>query len=147
MVMPEEDLFLDDQHPTSQRFGVVEDDGTSVWLYLTEVNTRVPVADAWVCNRIPAPTTIDIQAHRGGPPPAAIGYASDNALCNSPLEHEWAFIWSTDGESVAIAKDGVPVACIIAAQKGGYSRELIKDGPWGHTWSNKLFARTFHNGE
>jgi hypothetical protein len=75
--------------------------------------------------------------------PAAIDYASDSALCHIPHEHEWSFVWSTDGESVAIAKDGMPIACIVAAQKPGYSRALIKEGPWGNTWSDELVARTF----
>ena len=143
MLMPEEELFLDSQHPTSKRFGVFEDNGISAWLYLTEPSTRKPVADAWVYNRVPAPTTKEIQSYRGGPPPAAIGYASDDALCHTPSEHEWSFIWSTDGESVAIARNGMPVACIATAQKPGYSRELIKDGPWGNPWSDELFERTF----
>ena len=49
------------------------------------------------------------QSYYGGPPPVAVRYASDNALCHSPSEREWSFIWSTDGELVAIARDGVPV--------------------------------------
>ncbi len=141
--MPEQELFFDSKHSLSQRFAVFEDDGTSAWLYLTEPDSRKPVADAWVYNRVPAPPTKEIQSYRGGPPPAAIGYASDSALCPTPADHEWSFIWSTDGESVAIAKDGVPVACIVAAQKPGYSRELIKSGPWGNTWLDELFQRTF----
>ena len=141
--MSEQELFLDSQHSVSRRFAVFEDDGTSAWLYLTESDTRKPVADAWVYNRIPAPPTEEVHSYRGGPPPAAIGHASDMALCAIPADHEWSLIWSTDGESVAIVKDGVPVACIVAAQESGYSRELIKDGPWGQTWSDELFERTF----
>jgi hypothetical protein len=110
---------------------------------VTEPDNRTPIADAWVYNRIPAPATKDLKSYRGGPPPAAIDYASDSALCHTPHEHEWSFVWSTDGESVAIAKDGMPIACIVAAQKPGYSRALIKEGPWGNTWSDELVARTF----
>jgi len=141
--LSEQEQFLESQHSLSRRFAVFEDDGTSAWLYLTEPDMRKPVADAWVYNRILAPPTKEIQSYRGGPPPAAIGYASERALCHRPADHEWHFIWSPDGESVAIEKDGVPVACIVAAQKPGYSRELIKNGPWGNTWSEELFERTF----
>lgn len=141
--MPEQELFLDSQHPRSRRYGVFEDDGTSAWLYLTEPDSRKPVADAWVYNRVPAPPTKELQSYRGGPPPAAIGYASETALCELPVDHKWSFIWASNGESVAIAKDGVPVACIVAAQKPGYSRELIRNGPWGNIWSDELFERTF----
>jgi hypothetical protein len=141
--MSDENLFLDSQHSTSRRFAVVEDDGTSAWLYLTEPDSRKPVADAWVYNRIPAPSTKEILSYRGGPAPAAIGYTSDEALCETPKSHTWSFVWSTDGESVAIAKDRVPVACIVAGERRGYSRELVKVGPWGNPWSDALFKRTF----
>lgn len=127
--MPEEELCMKSQHLVSRRTADFDDDGTSGWLYLNEPDTDKPVADAWVYNRIPAPPWRDIKLFRGGPPPAAMTHASDNALCEKPSDHEWTFIWSADGESVAFAKDGTPVACIIAARKPGYSRELISNGP------------------
>ena len=46
--MTDDELFLDDEHPASSRFAVLEDDGKSIWLYLTEPGTRQPAADAWV---------------------------------------------------------------------------------------------------
>ncbi|MBI5029075.1 MAG: hypothetical protein HZB51_01010 [Chloroflexi bacterium] len=141
--MPDNNLFLTDQHPLSRRSAVLEDDGTSAWLYLTQPNLQMPIADVWVYNRIPAPSMKIIPSYRDGPPPAPVGYAHNTALCRDPGTHEWSFIWSADGESVAIAKDGLPVACIISAQKSGHSRELLKDGPWGMTWSEELFRHTF----
>ncbi|MFC1759348.1 hypothetical protein ACFL2H_11385, partial [Planctomycetota bacterium] len=48
--------FIDAQHPLSRRFAIFEDSGTSAWLYLTEPDTEKPSADAWVYNRIPAPS-------------------------------------------------------------------------------------------
>jgi hypothetical protein len=137
--MRNDNLFLEDQHPISRRFAVLEDDGTSAWLYLTEPGIRTPIADVWVYNRIEAPPTSAINAYRGGPPPAAQGYASSSALCHFPAMHQWTFTWSTDGESVAVLKDGKPVACIVSESKMGYSGELIADGPWGHPWSDEVF--------
>src|SRR5579859_412154 len=128
--MADDDLFLENQHPRSRRLAVLVDDGTSAWLYLTEPDSRRPAGDAWVYNRIAAPPVDAIKAYRGGPPPAAQGYASDRALCDDPSAHEWSFRWSYDGEAVAILNDGQPVAFIVLGQKGGYSRELVKDGPW-----------------
>ncbi|MEO0538705.1 MAG: hypothetical protein AAF215_33210 [Cyanobacteria bacterium P01_A01_bin.123] len=136
-------IFTDSHHAASHRFAIFEDDGTSAWLYLTEPNTQKPTAAAWVYNRIAAPPAKDIQTYRGGSPPAAIGYASVTALCQSPHTHKWKIIWADDGNSVAITKDGNPVACIISVPKASYSRELIKDGPWGHMWSDYEFNRVF----
>ncbi len=136
-------FFMDAQHPLSQRHAILHDDGTSAWLYLTKPNTEKPSADAWVHNRVPAISKEEVKAYRGGPPPAAIGYASDTAICESPENHEWEFIWAGDGNSVAITKDGEPVACIIGDPKGSYSRELVKDGPWGSVWCETEFNRVF----
>jgi hypothetical protein len=141
--MPDENLFLEHQHRESGRLAVIEDDGTSAWLYLAEAYSRKPAADAWVYNRVAAPPTEAIKSYRGGPPPAAQSHASEDALCEVPSAHEWSFVWSPDGESVAVAKDGEPVAFIVGGNKAGYSRELVKDGPWGHPWSEKLFRSTF----
>lgn len=140
---PESNLFIDAQHSLSRRFAILEDNGTSAWLYLTEPDIEKPSADAWVHNRIPAPSKEEVKSFRGGPPPAAIGYASNTAICESPADHDWAFIWADNGNSVAVTKDGVPVACIVAAPKGSYSRELVKDGPWGSVWSDAEFDRVF----
>jgi hypothetical protein len=141
--MADDDLFLEDQHPRSRRLAVLEDDGTSAWLYLTEPDSRRPVADAWVYNRIAAPPADAIESYRGGPPPAVQGYASEQAVCEDPSVHEWSFIWSYNGDAVAVAKDGHAMAFIVLGQKGGYSRELVKDGPWGHLWSDELLRSTF----
>jgi hypothetical protein len=136
-------LFLEHEHRESGRLAVLEDDGSSAWLYISEADSRKPMGDAWVYNRIAAPPTEAIKSYRAGPPPAAQGYARKSALCEDPSSHEWSFVWSPDGESVAVAKDGEPMAFIIGGKKGGYSRELVKDGPWGHTWSEKLYRSTF----
>ncbi|MFN0019609.1 MAG: hypothetical protein ACKVP0_15220 [Pirellulaceae bacterium] len=141
--MTDDNLFLEHENRESGLLAVLEDNGTSAWLYISEADSRKPMGDAWVYNRIAAPPAEAIKSYRGGPPPAAQGYAIADALCEDPSSHEWSFLWSADGESVAVAKDGEPVAFIIAGQKGGYSRELVKDGPWGHPWSEKLFRSKF----
>lgn len=140
--MADDNLFVTERHPASGRSAVLEDDGTSAWLYLTEPGTRRPAADAWVYNRVAAPPMEAIRGYRGGPPPASREYASGSALCDDPMAYEWSFIWAPDGEAVALARDGHPVALIVLWQKGGYSRELVKDGPWGHPWSDELFRQT-----
>jgi hypothetical protein len=127
--MADDNLFLQDKHPVSGRLAVLEDDGTSAWLYLSEPASRKPAADAWVYNRVAAPPATVVKSYRDGPPPAAQGYASETALCDDPTAHEWSFVWSPDSKAVAVAKDDEPVAFIVVGQKGGYSRELVKDGP------------------
>lgn len=141
--MSDEDLFLSSEHQGSGCVAILDDDGTSAWLYLRKSASDMPIADAWVYNRIPAPPMSEIPSYRGGPPPAAEGYVSNAAFCPEPRKHEWSFLWSSDGQSVAVLKDGLPVACIIAGDKRGYSRGLVQEGGWGHPWSVNAFDGAF----
>lgn len=137
------ELFINSHHSVSKRFAIFEDDGTSAWLYLTEPDDLKIASDAWIHNRVDAPPASQVTVYRPAPPPAAIGYASNTALCEAPHAHDWKIIWSQDGHSVALSKDGVPVGCITLTPKASYSKELVKDGPWGKPWSGQVFDSYF----
>ncbi len=134
-----EGLFLGEQHPVSGRRGTFEDDGNSAWLYLSEPETPRVVADAWAFNLIPPPPVERVASYRPSPPPAAEGFAGPQALCAEPSFHQWSLLWSVDGESIAVLKDGVALALIVRATRPGYSRLLAKSGPWGQVWDEELF--------
>lgn len=140
--MSDEDLFVTDQHAGSARYAILEDNGTSAWLYLTEPDSQKVAADAWVYNRITAPSLEEVKAYRGGPPPAAQSFASHDAQCLSPEDHEWSFLWSADGSAVCVCKDGQPQAFATLGSPG-CSRELVKEGPWGTPWTEAAFRKWF----
>jgi hypothetical protein len=135
-----EELFLGEQHPVSGRRGTFEDNGTSAWLYLSEPDTPRVIADAWVYNRVPPPPVSQVNSYRPGPPPAAEGFAGPEAVCLDPSACHWELRWSADGESVAVLRDGVPLALIARAGRPGYSRLLAKSGPWGSVWEEAIYA-------
>jgi hypothetical protein len=137
------DLFLKERNPASGRHAVLEDDGTCAWLYLTEPNGNRPVADVWVYNRVPAPRMEQVASYRPSPPPAAIDYVSEAACLASPLKHRWHFLWSRSGDAVVLFRDDEARAFLLARQKHGYSRLLERDGPWGLSWSNQVYAAEF----
>jgi hypothetical protein len=143
--MQSEELFQTEQHPMSRRNATIEDDGICAWLYLTEPATTRPIADVWVYNRIESPPMEQIPSFRPSPPPAAAGYASEMARLLTPLQSNWTFIWSSNGDSVALFRDDEPHAFILAGQKLGYCRLLVKDGPWGKIWDEKVFEATFQS--
>jgi hypothetical protein len=82
---------------------------------------------------------------RGGAAPsrttarAAEGYAGPQALGADPSLHEWSLVWSPDGESVAVLRDGVALALIARAARPGYSKLLAQSGPWGQVWDEEVF--------
>jgi hypothetical protein len=133
------ELFLGEEHPVSKRRGTFEDDGASAWLYLSEPGGPRVIADAWAFNRVPPPTASPVQSYRPGPPPAAEGFAAPEALCPGPSARAWSLLWSEDGESVAVLRDGIALALVARAQRPGYSRLLIRSGPWGAVWDEDLF--------
>jgi len=145
--MNDEELFLGEEHPKSGRTATFEDDGTSAWLYLSERKSPQIAADAWVFNRIPAPKSADIEKYRGGPPPAAKEYAGPRALCANPADHDWQFLWSADGESVAILQDGIALAMIAKGKGPGFSRHLKKSGPWGRPWDEVRYQRVIEQNQ
>src|SRR5262245_14046342 len=94
-----EPLLVSEQNSHSLRWAVVADEGTSVWLYLTEPNGKRPVADCWLLNTVPAPVSLDAYRHAKGPPPATREYADANSQAPAPTEAAVRFQWSRDGES------------------------------------------------
>jgi len=135
--------FLTERHRESKRQAVFEDTGTAAYLYLSSPDSNAIVAHAWVYNRIEAPDIEDIGAYRPDPPPAAESFATAEGLLASPTAYTWSFKWAPDGQSVAICADGVALAFIRAGQKPGFSRHLVRSGPWGEPWSDEVFEATF----
>jgi hypothetical protein len=142
------DDLLSEQHPASRRWAMFEDDGTSGWLYLTEPGKRKPIADCWIYNRIPAPAPDDISSYRdrGGPPPAPEGYAGPDALVNAlPDKRSVRFVWSLDGESVALHINQELMGFIAQGVQRGFSKNLVEAGPWGRPLDSTLYAELFSN--
>jgi hypothetical protein len=136
-------MMIQEQHPVSHRWAIFEDDGVSAWLYLTEPNLMRPVADCWVYNRIDAPPSAEIEKYRGGPPPACMGYAGPGAQYPRGETPQARLLWSDDGEGVAIVVDGVALGFILSGSKSGYSRHLLRTGPWGQPWDEQRYQALF----
>jgi len=92
-------------------------------------------ATCFAFNRVEPIDVKDVGKYRPGPPPIAKGYASADAVCLAPGEHEWRLVWSPDGSSVALLRDGEPWAVASAAERRGFSKAIGAAGPWGNPWS------------
>jgi hypothetical protein len=141
--MKRKEIFLSEQNQVSRRWGILEDDGKSAWLYITEREEESIVADAFVYNRVDPIQKSKIREHRGGPPPICETYASTEAQMGNPVRGQFSLFWSRDGESVAVLSHSNPIAMIINTKKFGYSKAVAVDGPWGHPWDQDLYDRIF----
>ena len=128
--MDESGPYITEQHPSSRRHAVFEDDGTCAWLYLTAPDEPRPVADVLVYNRHAPPDRID-DLDRSRPPPIIRRFAAPGAVVDAPERSVWGFRWSADGESVALERDGVVVALLPPGQCRGYSSAIAEESPWG----------------
>ncbi len=106
-----EDSLVWSYSPESRRHVMLVDDGLTGILYLHATSDdpekigRVE-ASCFAYNRIEPIDTTDVQSYRPNPPPIAKGYASKHAVCQSPKSHQWGLVWSSDGESVVLMRDG-----------------------------------------
>lgn len=131
-------LFVSEQHPQSGRYAVFEEDEHTFWLYLSAAGSERPEFDCLVFNKIPPIAKEDIPSYRGGPVPVISGFASPIAVCSSGIS-DASFLWSDDGETVALTVGGEPAALVCAGEKSGFTKAVLKDGPWGKCWAEQLF--------
>jgi len=136
-----QDFFVSEQHPISRRWAVVEDDGRVAWLYLTELDTRKPVADCWLYNRVAAPP--EFAGVRGQPPVVPQTHAGAGATLPPPARESVHLRWSPDGESVAVFFHAELIGFVVHGQKRGFIRHIRVTGPFGSVLDSELFQRVF----
>lgn len=136
-------VLASQRSPRSGRWAVVADEGSSVWLYMTDREGTRPVADCWLLNTVPAPTSLNEQRKRKSAPPVPVAYAAPASLGSVPDETTIAFEWSNDGESVAVSVSGDVLGFIAAGGTRGFSKHLVAAGPFGHPLDEELYARLF----
>jgi hypothetical protein len=134
--------FISEQNPTSHRRAVFEDDGISGWLYLTEPESQKPIADSWIYNRVSVKESAEEYMSRGTAPPAPLSYAGPDAEMAAD-ESDFSLLWAGDGESVALFINRSLVGFIVSGGPRGYSRNLVKEGPWGIPLDEELYRTVF----
>lgn len=141
-----EDIFISEYNSISGRRAIFEDDGKSGWLYLTNQNDQSIAGDCWIYNRIP-PIPIDAVAcyQDNPPPPVSIEYATTEAIIDIVEKCHLHFLWSNDGESVALLLGQSAYGFISMHEHRGYSKKLIKDGPWGFVFDEVKYIEIFYS--
>ncbi len=142
-------IFYDEQHEQSRRYAVFEDDGQVAYLYLTEPDKPVPVADCWLYNRVPPIKEEDRNSYYGKAPPVGESDAGPDAVYEGVGPPEVQLVWTEDGESVAVLVDRAPLGFITHDESKylSFSRHLVKEGFWGKPWDEEKFRATFMRGE
>jgi len=140
-----DDIFLQSQSPTSERYAVLEDDGKIAFLYLAEPTRPTPVRDAVVYTRIAPGEKVDwdLIQNTGAPPRLEKRIASPTAITSSPKAMDFMFKWSADGESVVVLHKGVPLAFVSMKHRFGFSKAVMATSPVRNPWDQKLYITLF----
>lgn len=136
--------FVEDCHPTSARCAILEDNGSSAWLYLTPAGGEGIEKDAFAYSPILPHQELDRAAIEAGNPPILTRrYASENAIIESPDENSFQFVWSSDGESVALLYKGDPIAMVVSGYEKGFSVALVSKSGFGQAWDQSVYEVVF----
>jgi hypothetical protein len=141
--MQEERPFHSLQHPTTKRWAILEDDGVSAWLYVSEPNVPKPIGDCFVYNCQPPQTKLPESQDRSGPPPIIGKFASSRAALADEFARSLRLSWTRSGNAAAVWLDHEPIAFLEVGQKRGVSRGIGTVGPYGHPWDESRFAELF----
>ena len=140
-----EEIFLQLQSPVSKRHAVLEDNGKVAFLYLTEPSIPRPVKDAIVYMRVQPIEAVDWERIKktGDTPLLRRDLASPSAVITNPKALEFTFKWSTDGESVAVLRNGQPLAFASVKDRYGYSRAVSVTSPLANAWDEARYTTLF----
>lgn len=132
-----EDIFIHSHNAVSDRLAILDDDRRVAYLYLTKPGTQKPEKDAIAYSRVAPVTKLDWAeaAKTGGTPLLSQELASTSAVISDPIAGEFSFRWSRDGQSVALLRNGVPIAFASASEQFGYSKAVAKSSPLANAWS------------
>jgi len=141
--MPNERPFLTVQHPFSLRWAILEDDGVGAWLYITEPDQPVPIADCLVYSCIEPVEAIPGEWDRKSPPPLTRDFASERAWQPDATSARIRLAWSSNGRGAVVVMDDEPVAFLTVGARRGCSKSIARSGRYGNSWDEALFESVF----
>jgi hypothetical protein len=140
-----EEIFIHSYSPVSARLAILDDNQRVAYLYLTARGTQKPERDVIAYTRVAPTTTPDWaeMAKNGDAPLLPKEFASPVAVIPAPVASEFSFKWSRDGVSVALLRNGQPIAFASLSDRLGYSKAVAKSGALANAWSQERYDKIF----
>jgi len=126
-------IWVDEVHPVSGRAAILEDNGTSCWLYLHE-SANGPVLKTVLAYSPIAPISsaeFKERLSHGDTPILVSFYASPHAVIAERFPDDFSFRWRGDGEAVAVLYRNEVLAVATPEEAFGSSRAISQSGPFG----------------
>ncbi|WP_156029285.1 hypothetical protein [Shewanella sp. 38A_GOM-205m] len=138
------DIFIEQKNEVSGRFAIIEENGTSAWLYLMPASGKGIDRDAFVFSPIEPAEKLNIDEIKNGDTPILTkSVASESAVITNVTESELSLEWSKDGHSVAVLYKNKPIAFIDSVQKASYSKALKIESFFGKPWDQNTYNEIF----
>jgi len=142
-----EGLFIHSYNKVSERYAILDEFGDTGVLYLSEVGSQKPIKDAFAYMRADPidEETWKERMRAGEPPVLSTAIASKDAVIPEAKESDFNFLWSANGQAVALLFQGRPIAFISLNEKYGFSRAVAKESPIVKPWNQSLYEKLFKN--
>lgn len=137
-------ILIESSYPGDGSVALLEDDGRTVYLYLSYDGDDGPYVPLWVANRVPAPKTLELD---GEPPLNPVEHCAHPEGLEPFAPDRLEIVWFPEGDGVAVYESG----SLLAAIPGwtgvdefiGYAREARGHGPlaWELSKDSALHAR------
>ena len=124
---------------------IVENNGTSVWGYLTEKNGDI-LRDVFICSPIVPEDELDAQhIKQGNPPKLCKASATETAFIENISQAEIS-IEHIENFAYCVKYLNEPIAAIYLSENRGFSKSLSSVCGFGNPWSEKAYELSFGNG-
>lgn len=140
-----EGLFLSSYNEKSGRFAILDEYDHSGVLYLTKQETQKPERDAvaYIQYTPISEETWKQKMREGEPPKLHEKLVSETAYIEKTAGQDFSFLWSEDGNSVALLHKGAPIVFVTQSEKYGFSKAVISDSPIVSVWDSEKFRELF----
>jgi hypothetical protein len=138
-------IFIHSHNETSGRYAILDEFGETGVLYLSEEGSQKPVRDAFAYMKVP-PINKETWKERmkaGEPPTLHTEIASQSAVIPKTKENDFSFLWSSNGQAVALLYKGQAIAFISLNEKYGFSKAVTKGSPIVNPWDKNLYELLF----
>ena len=140
-IWKEVELFFSDQDEISGRNIIVEEDGNSIWAYLTQPHKTEIDKDYYVGTRYEITIEeLDIEAIKKAnvPPPMIKKYSTEWSQMKKIKEEDLSVEWFEDGDILLKIK-GISFLFFHKGESRGFSKSIKENCLYGNAWNEDRF--------
>jgi hypothetical protein len=140
-------LFLTSERREINRVAIIEENKGAAWLYLMSFEPSRILGTAWLFNRAGHSDgrTMQERLKRGDAPRMPRSRIADEGVRRRVRAAAIEFLWSADGDSVAVFENDKPLAYVSVGQDAGRNRHIIKNHRYARPFDEAEFERLFRH--